>query len=62
MKAKIADNMPTILTLIPETDDERTQLVAYARRMARPCMISARGFLYMDPSVEFYIQPMPSGD
>ena len=51
-----------LLTLTPETDEERAALSKLATLTGRTCIINHRGFNYMDPNVSFLIQTMPSGD
>lgn len=52
-----------LLTLSPESDDDRLALMTAGSEMSpRPYMINCRGFRYLEPEVQFLIQPMPRGD
>lgn len=63
MKAVIdLNDGPFIIRLVPETVEEGAVLQMLSRRMNRSHMINSRGFGYMTPDVEFYVQPMPQGD
>lgn len=61
MKAQFS-NRCTLLTLTPETDDEKLELKMFSEELARTHYIGSRGFRYLDPSVEFLIQPTGSSE
>lgn len=52
------------LTLIPETEDDKQALRNFSTMGGSrwPKMISCRGFDYMNPEVEFIVQPWPRND
>lgn len=50
------------ITLIPDTPEDAEALKIFAGMTVRPHMINCRGFDYMNPVVEFLVQPMPRGD
>lgn len=64
MKADLSGDMASqvLMVLTPETDDEKRLLQKLATLTNRTCIVNHRGFNYMDPSVEFLVQKMPSGD
>lgn len=63
MKAEINPGSKAFeLKLTPETDEEKAILSKLAREMTRGYLITPRGFQYMKPGVEFYVQPRPSSD
>lgn len=63
MKAELtSSSRGSILTLVPETDEEKSRLKLFGQALSRPYTVNCRGFGYLEEGVEFYIQPMPSSD
>ena len=51
-----------ILKLTPENESEKATVLELATMVARKSQIMHRGFQYLSPEVEFYIQPQGRGD
>lgn len=64
MKAEIEQGeRHATVKLTPEGDLDRKAIMEFAKWMnARGHIINCRGFGYMDPTVEFLVQPTPTGD
>lgn len=62
MKAVLDGSGSYVLTLTPESVDDRKTLKDFARHLAKTHIITGRGIEYLTPDVEFAIQPMPRGE
>lgn len=62
MKAKLDGMGQFVLTLIPESGEDREALRDLSEKTARVHIINCRGIRYLEQDVEFLIQPMPRGD
>lgn len=64
MKAVIKNAGPNsfVIALEPETAEDKEKIHEMALKLDRGHMINCRGFKYMKPDVEFYIQQMPRND
>jgi hypothetical protein len=51
-----------ILTLVPENNDDRNDLRDFGSETMRAHIINCRGFVYLQPEVEFLVQPYTGDD
>lgn len=63
MRAVVTINERTgLVTFKPDTEDDQRTLELFSKQLARPHMITSKGFEYLKADVQFVIAPMPRID